>query len=1296
MSGNDLVYAGAGNDIINGGTGEDKLYGEAGDDTINGGTGNDNLQGGSGNDTIDGGVGNDNLYGNIGSDTYIFSIGGGEDTVFELRGQNNDIDSISILGDLTIDDIHITRNTNDLFIEVISTEDRLIVNNYYFGNEIEALEFLSDGLVFDQASIEEQANTGTIYNDFIVGIDGGDTLNALAGNDQVYGSAGDDSLQGGTGDDFLSGGIGSDTYIFNLGDGIDIIYDYDLNINHVDRLEFGSEILVEDIQVLSVGRDLQININESDYVIIQNWYQSYSRKIEEFEFADGTILNVIQIEEKATISGGSEADILYATKGDDVIEGNEGNDSLYGYNNYSGLGNDKYVFDFGDGQDIIYDYDLSENNLDIIEFSTNIGVDDVSIIRSHAYLNDLLVIYSEDDFVRIKNWYENASYQVEELRFLSDVDLVWDLSDMASNLAISGTLEDDYIRGTNDDDRLLGLAGDDTINATIGNDQLSGGNGNDTLIGGAGDDTYIYGLGDGSDSIRETSGNDKIVFGEGINQNNLYFFVERSYSSNSIDDFVIRFLEDSNDMITVEDYFIENSSLGRVVELLEFSDGTTLDISNLDDLTFTYHTNLGEGVENFGIVTSEYNDIVYGTGEDDYIQARAGNDRIIGGDGDDRLYGGQGDDVYVYALGDGNDRISDTSGTNNIEFAEGISKDSIYFTKANNQFVINFIASSSDSISLGFGQLSSSSTVIKNLIFSDGMSLRIDGVNVLSFKYEGTDGDDLINNIASGGTTYIYTYAGNDNIRASSTADIINAGTGDDQITGGQGDDTYIYNLGDGSDTIDEDNRGVSPTDYGNDKVLFGEGINKEDIYFSLLNTGQNLVISHRVNVGDVIVIDSQFNGLSDRVESLEFSDGTILDISDRGNLTYEYYGTEDNDNLSAYYYSTDSLLYGYGGNDSLSATNGGNDQLFGGSGNDILFGRAGNDRLIGGSGDDRLYGGEGDDVYVYGLGDGNDSISDTYGTNKIEFTEGIDIDDIYLSLLDNGRDLMISHRNNIGDIITIEAQFHLSENSIDSLVFIDGTILDISDRANLTYEYYGTEENDNLRAYSFSNDSLLYGYGGNDNINATNGNDQLSGGNGNDILRGGAGDDTYIYGLGDGSDNIHDTGGNDKIVFSEGINQNNLYYLVEQDSSNSYSIDELIIKFSVQSNDGITIVDNRIELLEFSDGTTLDISSLDDLTFTYHTNLGEGVESYGIVTSEYNDLVYGTGEDDYIQARAGNDRIIGGDGDDRLYGGQGDDVYVYALGDGNDRISDTSGTNNIEFAEGISKDSIYFTKANN
>ena len=649
---------------------------------------------------------------------------------------------------------------------------------------------------------------------------------------------------------------------------------------------------------MSVGRDLQININESDYVIIQNWYQSYSRKIEEFEFADGTILNVIQIEEKATISGGSEADILHATKGDDVIEGNEGNDSLYGYNNYSGLGNDKYVFDFGDGQDIIYDYDLSENNLDIIEFSTNIGVDDVSIIRSHAYLNDLLVIYSEDDFVRIKNWYENASYQVEELRFLSDVDLVWDLSDMASNLAISGTLEDDYIRGTNDDDRLLGLAGDDTINATIGNDQLSGGNGNDTLIGGAGDDTYIYGLGDGSDSIRETSGNDKIVFGEGINQNNLYYLVEQdSSNSYSIDELVIKFSGHANDSITIVDYFREN--FDTRIELLEFSDGTTLDISNLDDLTFTYHTNLGEGVESYGIVTSEYNDLVYGTGEDDYIQARAGNDRIIGGDGDDRLYGGQGDDVYVYALGDGNDRISDTSGTNNIEFSEGISKDSIYFTKANNQFVINFIASSSDSISLGFGQLSSS-TVIKNLIFSDGMSLRIDGVSVLWYEELGTQGDDVLEFEHS---AYINALSGNDQIHTHADYNIINGGTGNDQIFGGVGDDVYLINIGDGQDTI---------TDLGgNDKIIFGEGISKEDIYIQKNSQGQELFIKFYSNDTDQIhIIDSN-------LEKIEFADGTTynyelsndFDLSNsllvrtdhsqrtqffsNGELGEEYYGEE-------------------------------------------------------------------------------------------------------------------------------------------------------------------------------------------------------------------------------------------------------------------------------------------------------------------------------------------------------------------------------------------------------------------
>jgi len=43
------------------------------------------------------------------------------------------------------------------------------------------------------------------------------------GADYLYGGSGDDTLWGGAGDDELVGGSGSDTYIFNRGDGFDVI-----------------------------------------------------------------------------------------------------------------------------------------------------------------------------------------------------------------------------------------------------------------------------------------------------------------------------------------------------------------------------------------------------------------------------------------------------------------------------------------------------------------------------------------------------------------------------------------------------------------------------------------------------------------------------------------------------------------------------------------------------------------------------------------------------------------------------------------------------------------------------------------------------------------------------------------------------------------------------------------------------------------------------------------------------------------------------------------------------------------
>lgn len=85
-----LTYTGAGafsgvgnglDNIISGGDGGATLNGGGGADTLIGGAGVDNLSGGGGNDWLFGGAGNDVMNGGTGNDTFVFSIGGGADTI---------------------------------------------------------------------------------------------------------------------------------------------------------------------------------------------------------------------------------------------------------------------------------------------------------------------------------------------------------------------------------------------------------------------------------------------------------------------------------------------------------------------------------------------------------------------------------------------------------------------------------------------------------------------------------------------------------------------------------------------------------------------------------------------------------------------------------------------------------------------------------------------------------------------------------------------------------------------------------------------------------------------------------------------------------------------------------------------------------------------------------------------------------------------------------------------------------------------------------------------------------------
>ena len=89
-----IVYAGAGDDTVNGtgkgdilyaGSGNDTVKGNGGDDTIYGGSGSDTVNGNNDNDTIIGGFGADHLTGSNGDDRFVYlSVADSNASLFDI------------------------------------------------------------------------------------------------------------------------------------------------------------------------------------------------------------------------------------------------------------------------------------------------------------------------------------------------------------------------------------------------------------------------------------------------------------------------------------------------------------------------------------------------------------------------------------------------------------------------------------------------------------------------------------------------------------------------------------------------------------------------------------------------------------------------------------------------------------------------------------------------------------------------------------------------------------------------------------------------------------------------------------------------------------------------------------------------------------------------------------------------------------------------------------------------------------------------------------------------------------
>lgn len=997
-SGDDRIMAGGGDDFISVGDGDNAIFAGAGDDLIFAGTGFDLVEAGEGNDVLSTGTGNDLLSGGAGDDTYYFNVGDGTLTINDLADGSGG-NRIVFGENITPDDLLLKADGSTLVIEIGTGGDNIRLNNLvpsdaYGPHAVERYEF-SDGSILSYSQLLDKGFdlTGTLTDDDLTGTSAPDRITDLGG---------DDILSGDRGNDLLDGGSGYDTYVFHLGDGMDTIRDeaYGLYGNVV---QFGASITLSDISLSFDQNGLFIQVGkEGDGLCFEDFDPTDAHgphPVETFSFGDGFTLSFSELLELGFIINGTAGDDdLSGTNVDEVFNGMAGKDLLRG-----GAGDDTYFFQNGDGIDTIEDEaSLMEPN--IVVFGPGIAPEDIRL--SHDPGSKTLIIHTgiPGDEVGLAGFDATDPYGSHAIEYFQFVG--------AEMLTYSELIDLGFdIDGGAGDDILIGTAVSDQITGKERADTLQGNAGNDTLSGGAGDDTYLFNLGDGVDIIEDAataSEGNTLVFGEGITLEGL-----RNRLTYSQDTFIIR-LGSEGDEVQLTGFDRNAADIGpRAVQSFRFSEGTLINYEQLVQNTFIIQGD----TEDDALTGTNLTDRLYGYEGFDRLEGGLGDDTLTGGTGDDDLLGGEGNETYVFNLGDGIDTIYDTATPregNLILFGDGIGRDDLSISRSGNVLTVH-VGMLGDAIRLpGFDESGEhGSLVVRSMEFADGSRMQ-------TLELLGTEGDDVIT--TGEGDDAIDGRGGNDLISTGEGSDTLAGGRGNDTLSGGPHDDTYIYNEGDGADTIHDQ---VAPGE-GN-RIVFGSTLVPTDIVLGYEGTTLLVYVG---NEGDRIEIPNFQRaeaGTAKVVETFGFLNATEILYRDLVKRGFDLAGTE-----------ADDLLTGTNLNDRINAQEG-NDIVYGGEGEDLLAGGNGSDFLYGGLGKDTLLTGEGADSVYFGLGEGADTIFDTGGVDILIMAGGIAPESVQIWL--EGEDLVLALED--GSTVCLK-DWSIPEKSIENIQFSDGIAMPI------------------------------------------------------------------------------------------------------------------------------------------------------------------------------------------------------------------------------------------------------------
>ena len=919
---------------------------------------------------------------------------------------------------LTLGQININPNMGSVAVNADGTVTFSPKQN--FVGDVDIDYYITDSFNAESFSrlsvVVEGRLVGDINNNSLVGSSGNDIVLGLSGDDVLQGANGNDTLEGGVGNDYLIGGNGSDNYIFNIGDGHDIIDNYESDItdppttNNVDKIVFGTDITQDDIKINIDVYNLSnmiVSINgTTDSITILNYFNNQNSPLAEIKFADGASWNQLALTDKLgllmgeendnTISGTESNNILMGLDGHDTLDGNDGDDVLIGGVGNDALqgdnGNDTYIFNLGDGQDTIYNFDSNEyyygiNSVDKLIFGTGINPQSITLNYSGLGDEDLVIsINGSADKITLQSYFNTTlAYELDAIEFADGT--IWNQSQISQMpVMIQGSAEDNILTGLHRNEVIKGLDSNDNLYGHDGDDVLIGGVGNDALQGDNGSDTYIFNLGDGQDTIYNFDSNeyyyginsvDKLVLGAGITASDVILLK----AGNNTEDLMISIKKGTANSITLQSYF--NTSLAYELDAIEFADGTIWDKAAIT------------------------------------VLARA-NMRIEGTVGSDVLHGGVGDDTFV--ANHARDIVIESfeSGIDTVE-------SSVSFSLGENLENLTLI---------GSANLSGTGNAMNNLIIGNSGNNRL----------LGGDGNDILYGLGGG--------------------DTLNGGAGADSMLGGLGNDTFtVENVADvvmefaieGYDTV---NSFISYTLTANVERLSLEGIDNLD---GIGNELDNVLNGNNANnhlVGGAGDDTLQGKGGTDLLEGGHGNDlyyvdnvgDTVLELANEGvdkvssNIDYTLSA-----NVERLFLTGIAGLTGIGNSlNNVIYGNEGNNKLSGDAGNDSLNGGLGNDAVKGGVGDDTLVGGLGNDSYLFAVGDGRDLINNTdagNGNDKVLFDIGITAEQLWLRQVGNDLEISIIGR---ADSIKVQNWYSDATKRVDSFELAAGNVLLASEVENL------------------------------------------------------------------------------------------------------------------------------------------------------------------------------------------------------------------------------------------------------